>query len=76
MTKPTVLRRRMLAEAQNWRCAYCAAAMADDAAHPIAATVDHVAPRAVGVRIGPAVEDELAHGLVEFGLGGRVAVID
>lgn len=53
MTKPTVLRRRMLAEAQNWRCAYCAAAMTDDAAHPIAATVDHVAPRAVGGRDEP-----------------------
>ena len=52
MTKPAVLRRR-LAEAQNWRCAYCAAEMGSDAAHPVAATFDHVAPRAVGGRDDP-----------------------
>lgn len=53
MTKSSVLRRRMLAEAQNWRCAYCAAEMVDAAGQPNAATVDHVAPRAVGGRDDP-----------------------
>lgn len=53
MSKPSVLRRRMLAEAQNWRCAYCAAEMVDAGEQPNAVTIDHVAPRAVGGRDDP-----------------------
>ncbi|WP_122465927.1 HNH endonuclease [Brevundimonas lutea] len=37
-----------LAEAQNWRCAYCSAVMTSEPGGPTEATRDHVVPRSVG----------------------------
>jgi hypothetical protein len=46
--KSTRWRRIRLAEAQNWRCAYCAGAMAYEGAGPDCATIDHLVPKLFG----------------------------
>lgn len=43
-------RRHALAEAQNWRCAHCGAAMRMDSGHEESATVEHVVPLGQGGR--------------------------
>lgn len=48
MAKISKAARRALAEAQNWRCAYCTAEL-----DIITATADHVVPRGVGGRTSP-----------------------
>ena len=37
-----------LAEAQNWRCAYCSAVMTSEPGGPTEATRDHVVPKSLG----------------------------
>lgn len=39
--------RMALAEAQNWRCAYCAGSMVHEGDGPGVATFEHVVPRAL-----------------------------
>lgn len=46
MAKISKAVRRALAEAQNWRCAYCAVVLEPNG--PTMATVDHVVPQGVG----------------------------
>lgn len=48
MAKVSKTLRRALAEAQNWRCAYCAAVL--DANGPTLATAEHVVPSGAGGR--------------------------
>lgn len=48
MTMKLSGRRRGLAEAQNWRCAYCAGALLVDPSPQAGATGDHLVPRSDG----------------------------
>jgi len=41
-------RRIRLAEAQNWRCAYCSGVMLVDGEWDASATIDHIRPRRFG----------------------------
>jgi len=41
-------RRLQLAEAQNWRCAYCSGVMLLDGDLDASATIDHIVPRRSG----------------------------